>query len=194
MTNIAGIILAAGESRRFGGRKQLAEVSGKSLLRHAMEALKGACTGRPFVVLGAYHDEIAPHIAHDGEVVFNAQWPQGMGTSIAVGIGAINDHPAKFDGALIAVCDQICLEKQDYQKLVAAFDGSSIVATAYADGLGVPAVFPRSMWDELAVLDGATGARKLINRARQKVTAVTLPNATIDIDTRQNLADLTSHS
>lgn len=160
MTKIAGIILAAGESRRFGGRKQLAEISGKSLLRHAIDAVGGACTDRPFVVLGAYHEEIAPQIAGCATVILNPEWSQGMGTSIIAGIHAIKDHAAEFDGALIAVCDQICLKESDYRKLVAAFDGSSIVATAYPDGLGVPAIFPRSMWDDLAKLDGATGAKK----------------------------------
>ncbi|WP_114087078.1 nucleotidyltransferase family protein [Thalassospira profundimaris] len=192
MTQIGGIILAAGESRRFGGRKQLAEISGKSLLRHAIDAVGGACTDRPFVVLGAYHNEIAPHIADVAMVIVNLEWSQGMGTSIVAGIHAIKNHTTEFDGAMIAVCDQICLKEADYRKLVAAFDGSSIVATAYPDGLGVPAIFPRSMWDDLAKLDGATGAKKLVNHSGRKVTAVALPNATIDIDTRQNLVSVMS--
>ena len=187
MTQIAGIVLAAGESKRFGGRKQLDEISGKSLLRHAVDALTEACGSKPFVVLGAFHDEIGPHIADFGHIVINPDWSRGMGTSIAAGIRAVRDHPETFDGALVAVCDQVRLGKNDYQKLIAAFDQSSIVATKYPDSLGVPALFPKLFWHELSALDGPKGAKHLINRSGQAAKAVELANATIDIDRKQDL-------
>ena len=50
---IGGLVLAAGAGTRFGGRKQLAELDGRPLLEHAVQAMTAAPVGRVVVVLGA---------------------------------------------------------------------------------------------------------------------------------------------
>ncbi|MEA2445246.1 MAG: molybdenum cofactor cytidylyltransferase, partial [Thermoleophilales bacterium] len=56
---IAGIVLAAGAGTRFGGRKQLAELDGRPLLEHALEALESAPVADRIVVLGADAADVA---------------------------------------------------------------------------------------------------------------------------------------
>lgn len=188
MTKLAGLLLAAGASERFGGRKQLAKVSGKSFVRRATDLLAGTCETAPFVVLGAYHDDIVGEVTGRGHIVTNPNWDRGMGNSIAAGMRAILEQASDCDGVLIAVCDQIRLGADDYQKLIDAYDGTGIVATQYPGGLGVPAIFPRNCWEELSELDGPKGAKEMINRKGRPVKAVNLPGALIDIDTKDDLA------
>ncbi|MBC07287.1 nucleotidyltransferase family protein [Thalassospira sp.] len=188
MTKLAGLLLAAGASERFGGRKQLAEISGKSFVRRATDLLAGTCEAAPFVVLGAYQHDIVGEVAGRAHIVPNPDWARGMGSSIAAGMRAIMEQASYCDGVLIAVCDQIRLDADDYQKLIDAFDGTVIVATRYPGGLGVPAIFPRSCWEELSELDGPKGAKEMINRKGQHVKAVDLPGALIDVDTKDDFA------
>lgn len=187
---LATLLLAAGESARFGGRKQLADINGKPMIHHALDALSHLPLPDIFVVLGAYGDDIAPVLDNDLAIIINDNWASGMGSSIAFGMNAIITKGG-YDGVLIALCDQINLTGNDYNQLIAAFDGTQIVATRHADGLGVPAIFPNSSFDDLHALSGQIGARKIINSHKGNLVAIDLPNATLDIDTQNDLAKVT---
>jgi molybdenum cofactor cytidylyltransferase len=50
---IGGLILAAGKGTRFGGPKQLAELDGRPMLEHSIQAMTASPVGRVVVVLGA---------------------------------------------------------------------------------------------------------------------------------------------
>tara|TARA_E500000318_G_scaffold40550_1_gene38851 strand:+ start:72 stop:680 length:609 start_codon:yes stop_codon:yes gene_type:complete len=188
---LAVLILAAGESARFGGRKQLALINGKAMIRHALDTMKAISGLQNFVVVGAYSDDIAPVIGSSAAVIHNEDWSLGMGSSIACGMTAIAHH-GQFEGVLIALCDQVKLTSGDYTKLIARFDGHHIVATRHADGFGVPAIFPSHMFETLQSLSGASGARKMLNGANHDVIGIDLPNAAIDIDTTDDLKALQS--
>lgn len=189
-SKLAILLLAAGESTRFGGRKQLADINGKPMIRHALDALSHLPASDTFVVLGAYGDEIAPVLGEGVTVITNENWATGMGSSIAFGMKAVMTK-GDYDGVLIALCDQINLTGNDYDQLIAAFDGTQIVATRHPDGLGVPSVFPNSSFDDLRDLSGPIGARKIINSHKGNLVAIDLPNAALDIDTRNDLAKVT---
>ncbi|MFV1852599.1 MAG: nucleotidyltransferase family protein [Thalassospira sp.] len=184
---LATLLLAAGESARFGGRKQLADINGKPMIHHALDALSHLPLPDIFVVLGAYGDQIAPVLGKEITIITNDNWATGMGSSIARGMKAVMTNGG-YDGVLIALCDQINLTDEDYNQLIAAFDGTQIVATRHADGLGVPAIFPKASFDDLLSLSGQIGARKIINSHKGNLVAIDLPNAALDIDTRDDLA------
>ena len=179
---LATLLLAAGESARFGGRKQLADINGKPMIEHALDALSGMPKSDTFVVLGAYGDGVT--------IIINDKWATGMGSSIACGMTKIATNGG-YDGVLIALCDQVNLTGDDYTRLITAFDGKQIVATRHQDGLGVPAIFPKSVFDDLQSLAGPVGARKIIDRHGDKVMAVSLANAALDIDTQDDLKQVT---
>lgn len=188
--NLAILLLAAGESARFGGRKQLADINGKPMICCALDTLSHLPASDIFVVLGAYGDEIAPVLGKEITIITNDNWATGMGSSIACGMKAVMTKGG-YDGVLIALCDQINLTGRDYDQLIAAFDGTQIVATRNPDGLGVPAIFPKASFDDLRNLSGQIGARKIINSHKGNLVAIDLPNAALDIDTQDDLAKAT---
>lgn len=186
---LAGLILAAGESKRFGGRKQLAKLNGKPMLQHTVDHL-GPLFGKDlFVVLGAFHDEIRPHIKHPVNIVINPDWPAGMGTSIAAGIGEICRNGA-YDGILIALADQMKIGITQYLSLINQFEKNRIVASRYGNKNAVPAIFPASLFTQLASLNTQTGARELLVQQQQNTISVPMDDASFDVDFESDLAAL----
>ncbi|MDG4720819.1 MULTISPECIES: nucleotidyltransferase family protein [Thalassospira] len=183
---LAALLLAAGESARFGGRKQLADIKGRPMIGHTLDRLTAVPELECFVVLGAFGDEIAPLVGPAAHIVHNPDWASGMGSSIASGIDAVCAQGA-FDGVLITLCDQVALTSMDYDQLIARFDGSQIIATRHKNGFGVPALFPGNLFDSLKGLTGPSGARNILNGSRHDVVGIDLPNARFDIDTQDDL-------
>src|SRR5690348_15246469 len=99
------LILAAGNSIRMGTPKQLLDVGGQPLVRHAAGiALESGC-GPVAVILGANEAAIAPALAGlPVEIVYNPRWPEGMGTSIQAGLKSEKARGA--DGIIIFLADQ----------------------------------------------------------------------------------------
>jgi len=183
---IAGLILAAGESTRFGGRKQLADIDGKSMLEHAIDQLRPIFNDDLYVVLGAFRDEILAVIGNRAKTIANDNWQSGMGSSIAAGIAGIC-AAGNYDGVLIALVDQVGLTRSDYQKLLNAFDGSHVIASRYKEMNGVPALFPSAYFPELSRMDGTRGAQQVLNNTSHDISAIAMPNAAFDIDTQDDL-------
>lgn len=183
---IACLILAAGSSSRFGGRKQLADVSGAPMIQHTIRQIKACFDGTIFCVVGAYGDEVAVHITSDVEVIKFANWQEGMGASIAHGVKTIRQKK-EYDGILIAVVDQVALTCEDYKKLITPFDGNAIVASHYGGRCGVPALFPPSYFNQLEKLSGDRGAQSLLKDAQNPKVLVPMALAEFDIDTPHDL-------
>lgn len=189
------VLLAAGEGARFGSAKQLASVDGEPMLRRsARQAL--AC-GRPvIVVLGAQADRVTPVLADlPVQVVVHAGWRDGMGSSLAAGVRAVQDAHPDASGVLILLADQPRLGDALLRHLLDEHERlpTHIVGTAQAGRVGPPVMFPRGDFGALAALDGPHGPRELLQSAAARVVAVD-PFAyradLSDIDTPEDLARL----
>ena len=88
---IAGIVLAAGAGRRFGGPKALVEVDGERLVDRAVRVLREAGVTSTYVVQGA-----APLTVAGAEVVDNPDWGAGMGSSLRAGLAALPPRSAPW--------------------------------------------------------------------------------------------------
>ena len=85
---IGGLILAAGEGRRFGGTKQLAELEGRPLLEHPLAAMKGI--NPRVVVLGHAAEKIRRGVnMHGASVVVCDDWEEGQSASLRAGLAAL---------------------------------------------------------------------------------------------------------
>lgn len=187
---VAAVLLAAGASRRMGGRDKLLEpVDGQPLIRALAKRLaKGAdevvCVLRP--------GDVARRAALDGtgaRIIINPHAEDGMGTSIASGIAALGPE---MDAAAIVPCDMPEITGESLARLVAAFspeDGRAIIRATTEDGrLGHPVLFGRRFFEALSGLDGDRGARAILDEHPEYVTDIALPGeaAKIDLDTPED--------
>jgi len=165
---VAAIVLAAGGSRRLGQSKQLLMLGGETLLARVIRLANEAGAAPVLAVLGAQHEKIRAEVAlSDADVVINENWEQGIASSIHEGVSALQAAAPGISGALILSCDQPRLTAAHLRALIDGFNAQaepSIVSSTYAGVLGIPAVFPRSLFPDLFALSGDKGARSLLNR------------------------------
>jgi molybdenum cofactor cytidylyltransferase len=185
-TRLAGIVLAAGGAARYGGPKQLACLGGLTLVTRAARQALACCPAGVSVVTGAYAAEVRAELAGEPvALVHNANWATGLASSIRCGLDGL---PAHFAACLLMLGDQPAIDQGDLMSLVAAWASAPdrVAAARYAGTLGIPAVFPRTLWPSLRALSGDQGARALIASLSQ-VTEVPVPGAALDIDTPADL-------
>src|SRR6195952_2654075 len=151
------IVLAAGASTRFGSAKQLVRVAGRPLLHSAVAHAADVAGSAVSVVLGARAAELTPLLTHSQAlIVINRQWREGIASSIRAGVARL---PASCNAALLILADQAAVTAEDLKRLVSAWrrQPDYVVAARYGMTTGVPAVFPRSVFSDLAALRGDTG-------------------------------------
>jgi molybdenum cofactor cytidylyltransferase len=125
--------------------------------------------------------------------VGNSQWADGVGTSVATGVKAIISRAPSVAAILVMLADQPLVSDADVERLIDAWIESetcSMTAAAYADTIGVPAVFGRAHFDALCSLPPAAGAARLLRRSNARVRRVPMPEAAVDIDTSRDLERL----
>ena len=190
MKGIFAVVLAAGSAERFGSTKQLAEFDGSTLVRRAITMATAACGDRTVLVLGhdwrAVADASAPL---SGFMIRNDDYADGLGSSIACATRAV-EHVA--GAVVILLADQPLISAAHVRRLCDAWTGAGdeIVATEYSGALGVPALFGSSCFDDLAALQGDTGARRLLASGKYRVRGVAFEPAAVDIDRPEDLAKL----
>jgi molybdenum cofactor cytidylyltransferase len=144
------------------------------------------------VVLGANATMIAPALSGLASVttIVNREWGKGLASSLAAGLSAVFED-ASCDGVLVTLADQPLVDAAALKRLVAAFDAERrIVASAYDDTMGVPAVFAREHVEDLMRLTGDAGAGSWLRSRPNEVTRVPLGVASLDIDTSSDAARL----
>jgi molybdenum cofactor cytidylyltransferase len=187
------MILAAGASTRLGRPKQLLPFRGRSLLRHAAEtALASVC--RPVVVvLGAFAERLHGELSGLAvTVAINPRWQEGMSSSIRAGLKALAPKGAGPKAVLIMLCDQPLVSAQFLDRLVAVHQssGRGIIAAEYGGQAGVPALFSRAYYAELAALRGSRGAKPVIVKYAKDAERIPLPEAALDIDREKDIQQL----
>ncbi|MGD1894697.1 MAG: NTP transferase domain-containing protein [Cyclobacteriaceae bacterium] len=187
---IAIIILAAGEARRMGQPKQLMKIQGQSLVRRAVRTAQ-LVSEQVVVVTGAYQEPVWKEVATLGvTTVHNAEWASGMGSSISTGIQKAMSLSPVPSAAIIMLCDQPLVDEELLKQLIKVHKDTRkpLVASAYRDVLGVPALFAVSLFRELLKLQGKIGAQKVIARYVSEAASVDFPQGSDDVDTPEDYA------
>ncbi|HLA15081.1 MAG TPA: NTP transferase domain-containing protein, partial [Gemmatimonadaceae bacterium] len=97
----------------------------------------------------------------------------------------------RCEAVLVTLAYQPFVDAAALKRLMAAFDAEHrIVASAYDDTIGVPAVFAREHAAELMRLSGDTGAGRWLRDRVAEVTPIPLRGAGLDIDTAADVAGL----
>ena len=105
---VAAVILAAGASSRLGRPKQLLTLNGRSLLRRTVEAATNAGCAPILVVLGAHAGQLTGEtgaLSSPVRVVINENWAEGMGTSLAAGVAALEAAAPTVRAVVVLLCD-----------------------------------------------------------------------------------------
>ena len=157
-SNIYAIVLAAGSATRFGSSKQLAEWNGEKLVRRATAVAAKSCGTRTILVTG--HDwnavcDVCKPLS--GCFVINEKHAAGIGTSLALAVRSIR-HVAS--AVIVILADQPMVSAEHISNLIEQWSGDEreIVASAYANTCGVPALFASASFEKLGALTGDQGA------------------------------------
>jgi molybdenum cofactor cytidylyltransferase len=181
---IGGLVLAAGEGRRFGGTKQLASLRGRPLLEHALTAV--AELSPRVVVLGHEADAIRAAVdLHGARAVVCEGWREGQAASLRCGVAVLGD----VDAAVIVLGDMPDVTPAAVAAVTAAAGGAEdAVRGSYGGVAGHPVLLRRRLLDRVGELRGDVGFRSLLECARiveVELAGVANPR---DIDTREELA------
>lgn len=175
---IAGLLLAAGEGRRYGRPKALVTLQdGRLLVDRAVDVLRGGGCAPVVVVLGAAADTVRARATLDGaSVVENPLWPTGMGSSLRAGLAALASTDA--EAAVVMLVDTPGITAAAVARLRAAVTAparsdpaAALVMATYHGKRGHPVLLGRTHWAGVAELAvGDVGARPYL--VRHPVTEV----------------------
>jgi molybdenum cofactor cytidylyltransferase len=171
---IAGILLAAGFSTRFGRQKLLEPYRGELLVRKTARCFVEAGLAPVVVVVSsepAFGDALAGLAV---TMVENAHPEDGISSSIAIGLRAL---PTTTSAALIGVADQPFLTAEAIEALLHAYTAGRIVVPRFGDHRGNPPVFDRRFFSDLMKLRGDRGGQVVVNDHPDAVIEVSLAEA-----------------
>jgi len=183
---VAAIILAAGRSLRMGSPKQLLRIDDESLVRRAAKSALASRCDRVIVVVGADAEAVAREISDlPVERLENANWEEGIASSIRAGVEAATAAQPQPDAVLIMLADQPAVTSELLDQLVAAAETApaGLVACEYAGTLGAPAFYARRHFDALGRLSGDRGGKTLLAAHSEAVVRIPFAAAAIDVDT-----------
>ncbi len=179
------VLLAAGNSRRFGGNKLLSIWGGKPLYLSVLEKYEGIPFHKNIVV--TQYEEIGKAAGDKGfDTVYNKNPELGISHSIALGIKACGE----CDAIMFSVCDQPYLKRKSILLLIDTFytSGRNIACMAYGEKLGNPVIFDFCYKRELLALAKDTGGKAVVKRHIGDTALVFAEEERelMDIDTRED--------
>ena len=156
---IGAVILAAGEGRRFGGRKQLAEIDGRSMLEHVIERAAEAGLDPVVAVVPVWLTRPARMVDPRIGWVRNPYPERGMSHSLRLGFAAL---PATVGAAVILLGDQPTMPRAHIAAVIAARGDRPLVATRVDGHAAPPVLVEASHFDIVRAAEGDEGLRSLL--------------------------------
>ena len=187
------LLLAAGSSSRIGKPKMLLSFNGKTLLQHTIDEVNKLKHCKLLVVTGCYHSLLKEILVQQQiDFIENQHWEEGMGSSIQKGITNIMQQYLNANSVIILVCDQPHISSSLLEKLIQVKQQTNkgIIASAYNDTTGTPVLFDKKYFEQLALLNGQYGAKKLLQQFKDDVARVVFSLGEVDIDTKEDYENL----
>lgn len=193
------VILAAGLSKRFGGKKLLEEVQGKAMVLHVTDLVGNIEFEQRILV---YSDEEVLNKVKDScgnayeyQFFYNGQAEKGLSTSIRLALENIAGVK-KDTGIIFFVADQPFVDETTVKRLNEAYNEGkgSIIVPLYGKNRGNPVVFSNKWTEQLKKLEGDIGGRIIIRENPKEVWEVPVADDRIgrDIDTKEDYCALFS--
>ena len=187
MPKTAILILAAGESKRMGEPKQLLPYNNSTLLLHAIEQANSIKYADVFIVICAHFADVFKSIrGQRATILKNNNWEEGMGSSISKGVELIKKKN-NYNRVLVTLADTPLVTKEHYEELISLSDetGKRIILTNYEEISGVPAIFDKSLFNELTILSDNEGAKPVVEKYKKEVLKMTSKIPFFDVDTKE---------
>lgn len=197
MPHIGVVVLAAGAGKRFGGGKLLAELDGRPLLRHVLDAVRATRPGRCVVVVGDDAERLRSVIAGGDETsVVNPDPAAGLSGSVRLGVRECLRLMPGAQGVLVVLGDQPRISPEVIRALAgsvrdASAAGAWAVVPSYADGGGAnPALLLQTGLEHVPTLRGDRGLGALLDAEPGRAFRVPLAGSNPDVDTQADLRAL----
>jgi len=191
---VAGIILAAGGSTRFGKPKQLLDWKGQPFVRAVATKALAAGLSPVVIVVGANAEQVESTVKDlDVMIVRNIDWISGQANSIREGIkvflsslteGLENDLE-KAGAAIFLLVDQPHITTSILQGLVEKHASGlfPIVAPMVLDRRANPVLFDRITFRDLLSLEGDVGGRAIFHKHQVEYLTWHDDRMLLDVDT-----------
>ena len=169
---VAGLVLAAGGSKRLRQPKQLLRFGSSTLLGHVLDTARACRFDQTLCVLGGGARGIRAAVDFSRvEVVENREFGEGCSSSIAAALGAVDP---RADALVLMLGDQPGVTADTVAALLAGRRDAPLAVCAYDDGRGHPLAFSRGMFEALSNLHGDEGVWKLMDRFADEVVDVSV--------------------
>ncbi len=179
----AGLVLAAGGSRRLGEPKQLLPYGSGTLLDHALDTARACRFDQLIVAIGGAADEVRGAVDLSGaDVVENRDYGEGCSSSIVAGVEALDP---RAETMVLMLGDQPGVSAETVAALLGGRGArTKLTVCRYDDGRGHPLAFGRAAFTDLGDLHGDKAVWKLIDRYGDDVVEVEIPGPIPpDVDT-----------
>ena len=185
------LILASGLGKRFeGSDKLMADLKGKPVLQHVIEAALGLEDTNVLMICGPDQSERrALANRFDIKCLTNPNPAEGMGHSVAIGAAEAISRHAETLQITLGDMPMITPERLRAQRL-ALKPPLVAIMSEHGDRLMPPAIFGADQFADLAKLGGDRGARRLFDTISNKATSYLSELEACDIDTRDDLERL----
>jgi molybdenum cofactor cytidylyltransferase len=179
---VAGLVLAAGGSKRLGRPKQLLPYGNGTLLGHVLDVARTCRFDQTLCVVGGSSGEVRIGVDFGGlDVVENRAFGEGCSSSIAAALGAVDP---RAEVLVLMLGDQPGVTAGAVAALLAGRGDAPLAVCLYQDGRGHPLAFARGMFEALSNLHGDKGVWKLLDRfADEAVDVPVAGSIPRDVDT-----------
>ena len=191
MSFVAGLVLAAGGSRRLGRPKQLLPFGEATLLDHTVGSARDCGFDQLIVALGGSAEDVRTTVDLSGtDVVVNDIFGDGCSSSIAAAVGSVDE---RAEALVLLLGDQPGVTPATVRALIAGRGEAELAVCRYDDGRGHPFAFGRETFGRLAGLHGDKAVWKLLDHAGESVAEVAIPGPVpLDVDTWEDYEALLS--
>ena len=184
LPDIAAIIMASGQSRRFGSEKLMAVLAGKPVISYIADRLSDMFL---YTVLVTRSSSVQEYALSKGFNVILHDLP-GRNDTIGLGIAALPDH---IKGCLFFQGDQPFIRKETISGLIetALKNPGFIIRSSFQGIPSSPVYFPRWTFEELSSLPQGRGGNYLFPLYPEKILDFSIedPEEIKDIDSAEDL-------